>query len=229
MARSLKDGEVNELKLNADIYNIVSSYVNLKKSGKNFMGLCPFHKEKTQSFIVDANTQLYHCFGCGEGGDVISFIMKAENLSFLEAVELLAKKVNYNLKYVETYHDEEPDSKNKLFEINELAKKYFNYILLKSKNGVKALDYLKARKISLETIQLFEVGYSLDNWDNFTNFAKLRKHPETDFVLSGLCIESQKENRKNKVYDRFRGRVMFPIKDLLGRTIGFGGRILPYD
>ena len=227
MARSLKDGEVNELKLNADIYDIVSSYINLKKSGKNFMGLCPFHKEKTPSFTVDTNTQLYHCFGCGEGGDIISFIMKAENLSFIEAVELLAKKVNYNLKYVETYHSEEPDSKNKLFEINELAKKYFNYILFKSKNGVKALNYLKDRKISEETIQLFEVGYSLDNWDNFTNFAKSRKHPESDLALSGLCIESQKENKKNKVYDRFRGRVMFPIKDLLGRTIGFGGRILP--
>jgi DNA primase len=227
MSRSLKDGEVNELKLHADIYNLVSSYVSLKKSGKNFMGLCPFHKEKTPSFIVDTNTQLYHCFGCGEGGDVISFIMKAENLSFLEAVELLAKKVNYNLKYVETSHHEEPDSKNKLFEINELAKKYYNYVLFKSKNGVKALNYLKDRKISEETIQLFEAGYSLDNWDNFTNFAGLRKQSEADLVLSGLCIESQKENRKNKVYDRFRGRVMFPIKDLLGRTIGFGGRILP--
>ena len=227
MSRSLKDGEVNELKLNADIYNLVSSYVNLKKSGKNFMGLCPFHKEKTPSFIVDTNTQLYHCFGCGEGGDVISFIMKAENLSFLEAVELLAKKVNYNLKYIETDNKEEPDSKNRLYEINELAKKYFNYILFKSKNGVKALNYLKDRKISLETIQAFEVGYSLDNWDNFTNFAILRKQSESELILSGLCIESQKENRKNKVYDRFRGRVMFPIKDLLGRTIGFGGRILP--
>jgi DNA primase len=227
MSRSLKDGEVSELKLNADIYNLVSSYVNLKKSGKNFMGLCPFHKEKTPSFIVNTNTQLYHCFGCGEGGDVISFIMKAENLSFLEAVELLAKKVNYNLKYVETNNNEEPDSKNKLFEINELAKKYFNYVLFKSKNGVKALNYMKDRKVSEETIQMFEVGYSLDNWDNFTNFAKTRKQSDTELVLSGLCIESQKENRKNKVYDRFRGRVMFPIKDLLGRTIGFGGRILP--
>jgi len=227
MSRSLKDGEVNELKLNADIYNLASSYVNLKKSGKNFMGLCPFHKEKTPSFTVDIKTQLYHCFGCGEGGDVISFIMKAENLSFLESVELIAKKVNYNLKYIETGHIEETDGKKKLFEISELAKKYFNYILFNSKNGLKALNYIKDRKISEQTIQLFEVGYSLDNWDNFTNFAKSRKHPEADLVLSGLCIESQKENKRNKVYDRFRGRVMFPIKDLLGRTIGFGGRILP--
>ena len=227
MSRSLKDGEVNELKLNADIFNLISSYVNLKKSGKNFMGLCPFHKEKTPSFIVDTNTQLYHCFGCGEGGDVISFIMKAENLSFLEAVELLAKKVNYSLKYVETDHNEEPDKKIKLYEVNELAKKYFNYILFKSKNGLKALNYLKDRRISMETIQIFEIGYSLDTWDNFTNFAILRKQSQSDLVFSGLCIESQKENKKNKVYDRFRGRVMFPIKDLLGRTIGFGGRILP--
>lgn len=227
MTSSLKDGEVNELKLNADIYNIVSSYVNLKKSGKNFMGLCPFHKEKTPSFIVDTGTQLYHCFGCGAGGDVISFVMKAENLSFLESVELLAKKVGYDLKYVEAKHNEEPDARNKLFEINELAKKYFNYILFKSKNGARALNYLISRKISSETLQIFEVGYSLDNWDNFTNFAKSRKHLESDLVQTGLSIASQKENQRSKVYDRFRGRVMFPIKDLLGRTIGFGGRVLP--
>src|SRR5450830_501139 len=227
MTSSLKDGEVNELKLNADIYNIVSSYVNLKKSGKNFMGLCPFHKEKTPSFIVDSGTQLYHCFGCGAGGDVISFVMKAENLSFLESVELLAKKVGYDLKYVEAKHNEEPDARNKLFEVNELAKKYFNYILFKSKNGARALNYLISRKISSETLQIFEVGYSLDNWDNFTNFAKSRKHLESDLVQTGLSIASQKENQRSKVYDRFRGRVMFPIKDLLGRTIGFGGRVLP--
>ncbi|MCL4418268.1 MAG: CHC2 zinc finger domain-containing protein [Actinobacteria bacterium] len=227
MAKSLKDGEVNELKLNADIYNVISSYVSLKKSGKNFTGLCPFHKEKTPSFIVDTKTQLYHCFGCGAGGDVISFIMKAENLSFMEAVELLAKKTGYDLKYSESEYSAEPDAKSKLFELNELAKKYFNYILFKSKNGIKALNYLKSRKISPETLQLFEVGYSPDNWDNFTNFAKSRKFTETEIVQSGLGIESMKENRKSRVYDRFRGRIMFPIKDLLGRTIGFGGRILP--
>ncbi|MDD5658795.1 MAG: CHC2 zinc finger domain-containing protein [Actinomycetota bacterium] len=227
MTRSLKDGEVNELKLNADIYNIVSSYVNLKKSGKNFTGLCPFHKEKTPSFIVDSQTQLYHCFGCGAGGDVISFIMNIENLSFLEAVELLAKKVGYELKYIESSYGKETDGKSKLFELNELAKKYFNYILFNSKNGVRALDYLKSRKISSETLQFFEAGYSINSWNNFTDFAKTRKFNETDIIQSGLGIESQKKNKKNKAYDRFRGRLMFPIKDLLGRTIGFGGRVLP--
>ncbi|MCL5771199.1 MAG: CHC2 zinc finger domain-containing protein [Actinobacteria bacterium] len=229
MTKILKDGEVNELKLNVDIYNIISNYVNLKKSGKNFIGLCPFHKEKTPSFIVDSKAQLYHCFGCGAGGDVISFIMKVENLSFMEAVELLAKKVGYNLKFIESKENEEPDSKEKLFELNELAKKYFNYILFNSKNGIKALNYLKSRKISEETLKIFEVGYSIDNWENFTNFAKSRNYNESDIILAGLGIESQKPNKATKVYDRFRGRIMFPIKDLLGRTIGFGGRILPYN
>jgi len=227
MTRSLKDGEVNELKLNSDIFSIVSSYVNLKKSGKNFMGLCPFHKEKTPSFIVDTETQLYHCFGCGAGGDIISFIMKVENLSFLEAVELLAKKAGYDLKYAESKYSEEPDAKNRLFELNELAKKYFDYVLFKSKNGIRALTYLKSRKISAETLQFFEAGYSIDSWDNFTVFAKSRKFSEAELIQTGLGIESQRENQKNRVYDRFRGRIMFPIKDLLGRTIGFGGRILP--
>lgn len=229
MTKILKDGEVNELKLNVDIYNIISNYVNLKKSGKNFIGLCPFHKEKTPSFIVDSKAQLYHCFGCGAGGDVISFIMKAENLSFMESVELLAKKVGYNLKFIESKDNEEPDSRKKLFELNELAKKYFNYVLFNSKNGIKALNYLKLRKISEETLKIFEVGYSLDNWENFTDFAKSRNYIESDIVLAGLGIESQKSNQSHKVYDRFRGRIMFPIKDLLGRTIGFGGRILPYN
>ena len=102
MTKSLKDGEAAELKNNTDIISIVSNYVSLKKSGKNFTGLCPFHKEKTPSFMVDPQTQLYHCFGCGNGGDVISFIMKMENLNFIEAVELIARKTGYALKYIET-------------------------------------------------------------------------------------------------------------------------------
>ena len=227
MAKILKDGEVNELKLNVDIYNIISNYVSLKKSGSRYIGLCPFHKEKTPSFTVDTKTQLYHCFGCGAGGDVISFIMNIENLSFIDAVEFLAKKVGYNLKFLESNKEIEEDSRKKLFELNELAKKYFNYILFNSKNGIKALNYLKGRKISEDTLKIFEVGYSIDSWDNFTNFAKKRNYDESTIVSVGLGIEKQATTQVRKVYDRFRGRIMFPIKDLIGRTIGFGGRILP--
>jgi len=167
MVKSIKDGEVAELKQNTDIISIVSNYVSLKKSGKNFMGLCPFHKEKTPSFVVDPQTQLYHCFGCGNGGDVISFIMKTENLSFVEAVELIAKKTGYTLKYVETGSIKKEEKKSRLFELNELAGKYYNFVLFKSRTGRRALSYLRSRKISDESLRKFDIGYSQDSWDNF--------------------------------------------------------------
>jgi len=222
MAKSLKDGEAGELKQNTDIISIISNYVNLKKSGKNFIGLCPFHKEKTPSFVVDPQTQLYHCFGCNNGGDVISFIMKIENLSFIEAVELIAKKTGYTLQYVETGNYEKEDKKSRLIELNELAKKYYNYILFETKTGKRALEYLKSRKVSEESLKKFEVGYSPDTWDNFTKFAYSRNFKDYELVETGLSTTSGKG-------DRFRGRIIFPIKDLLGRTIGFGGRIIPED
>lgn len=232
MSKSLREEEINELKLNADIYNIVSNYVNLKKSGKNYIGLCPFHKEKTPSFVVDTATQLFYCFGCGVGGDVISFIMKIENLSFIEAVELIAKKIGYSLKYIEEKFLDKSFAKSRLIELNELAKKYYNYILLEKKVGKRALDYLKSRKISIDTIKKFDIGYSLNSWDAFSKFAKSRNFTEKELVETGLSIPSSKLSLKEtdkalKVYDRFRGRIIFPIKDLLGRTIGFGGRVVP--
>ena len=134
MSRSLKEGEVEELKSKADIYSVVSNYVKLKKTGRNYTGLCPFHKEKTPSFTVDTSKQLYHCFGCGEGGDLITFVEKIENMEFIEAIEFLAKKIGYNLKYNYSGSKESSKLKNRLVELNELAKKYFNFILFKSKN-----------------------------------------------------------------------------------------------
>lgn len=230
MVKSIKDGEVAELKQNTDIISIVSNYVSLKKSGKNFMGLCPFHKEKTPSFVVDPQTQLYHCFGCGNGGDVISFIMKTENLSFVEAVELIAKKTGYTLKYVETGSIKKEEKKSRLFELNELAGKYYNFVLFKSRTGRRALSYLRSRKISDESLRKFDIGYSQDSWDNFIKFAHSRNFTDAELVETGLCTVFRKDdNRPERKFDRFRGRIIFPIKDLLGRTIGFGGRIIPED
>jgi len=161
MAKSIKEGEIEELKSRTDIQNIISGYINLKRSGKSYLGLCPFHKEKTPSFSVDSRKQLYHCFGCGEGGDIISFIMKVENLDFVEAAEFLAKKVNYNLQYNYTGTPEVTEKRSKLVEANELAKKYYNYVFLKSKHAEKARQYLKNRKFSEETLNRFEIGYSI--------------------------------------------------------------------
>ncbi|MFC2145123.1 DNA primase [Actinomycetota bacterium] len=225
MSRSLKEGEVEELKSHADIYSVVSGYVKLKKSGKSYSGLCPFHKEKTPSFSVDQTKQLYHCFGCGEGGDIISFVEKIENMDFIESVEFLANKVGYKLKYNQTGGSRESGKvRNRLYEINELAKKYYQFILFKSKAGRMPLDYLKKRGFTDETIQEFEVGYSMDLWDNFTNFILKRKFKPKEVIESGLAIESTR--KKGAIYDRFRGRIMFPIEDIIGKPIGFGGRII---
>ncbi len=225
MSRSLKEGEVEELKSHTDIHSVVSGYVKLQKSGKSYSGLCPFHKEKTPSFSVDQTKQLYHCFGCGEGGDIISFVEKIENMDFIESVEFLANKVGYKLKYNLSGGSRESGKvRNKLYEINELAKKYYQFILFKSKTGKMPLDYLKKRGFTEETIQEFEVGYSMDLWDNFTNFIIKRKFKPKEVIGSGLAIESTR--KKGSVYDRFRGRIMFPIEDIIGKPIGFGGRII---
>lgn len=225
MSRSLKDGEIDELKSRADIYNIVSNYVSLKKSGKSYSGLCPFHKEKTPSFSVDPGKQLYHCFGCGEGGDIISFIEKIENMDFIEAIEFIANKIGYKLKYNMTGASKESGrARNRLYEINELAKKYFQFILHNSKSGRMPLDYLKKRGFTDKTIKEFEVGYSMDLWNNFTDFISKRGYKDKEITGSGLAIESTK--KPGSIYDRFRGRIMFPIEDIVGKPIGFGGRII---
>ena len=159
MNRSLKEGEVEELKSRTDIYGIVSNYVKLKKTGRNYTGLCPFHKEKTPSFTVDTSKQLYHCFGCEEGGDVINFLEKIENMEFIEAVEFLAKKIGYSLKYNYSGSKESSKLKDRLVELNELAKKYFNFILFNRKKGLPSLNYLKNRGFTEDTLEEFEVGY----------------------------------------------------------------------
>ncbi len=223
MNRSLKQGEVEELKSKADIYSVISGYVKLKKTGRNYTGLCPFHKEKTPSFTVDPSKQLYHCFGCGEGGDVISFIEKIENMEFMEAVEFLAKKVGYSLKYSYSGSRQSSKLKNRLVELNELTKKYYNFVLFNSKKGLPSLNYLKSRGFTEETLNEFKVGYSLDSWDEFSNFAKKRGYKPDEIVKCGLAVESSRA--AGEIYDRFRGRIMFPIEDIVGKTIGFGGRI----
>ncbi|MBN2073861.1 MAG: DNA primase [Actinobacteria bacterium] len=221
--RSLKEGEVEELKSRVDIQSVVSNYVSLKRTGKNYTGLCPFHKEKTPSFTVDPARQLYHCFGCGTGGDIINFIEKIENMEFIEAVEFLAKKAGYQLKYNIRGTGKSIKAKDRLYELNELARKYYQFVLFNSADGKSSLDYLKKRGFSEKTIKEFGIGFSLDNWSSFSDFALKRGFKPRELIDCGLCMESS--NNKNTIYDRFRGRIMFPIEDIVGKTIGFGGRI----
>lgn len=221
----IRDEDINEVRERADIVEVISGHVTLKKAGRIYKGLCPFHNEKTPSFTVDPDKQLFHCFGCGEGGTVYTFIMKTEHLDFPEAVRFLAKKINFTL------HEEEPTPKQKavrtkqarLYELNERALKFFQSQLATSE-GKKALAYLKKRGYGEETIEKFKIGYAPNTWDTLTNAAVRQRVQVSDLIDSGLSVRSDKGPLR--AYDRFRGRVMFPILDMQERVVGFGGRVI---
>lgn len=219
---------ISEIILDAvDVQQIVSEYVQLKRAGANVKGLCPFHNEKSPSFVVSQEKQMYHCFGCGAAGNAIGFVMAIENLDFLDAIELLADRAHIDLEqYVERnnnspeYKPENKDLKAKYYEINKHAARFF-YSNLKKSN--EAQDYFKNREISDETIRKFGLGYAFDEWNELLNYLAKPPYTKEELETVGLII-SKKE--KNGYYDRFRGRVMFPIIDVHGKVVGFGGRIL---
>jgi len=198
-----------------DIVDVISEYVNLQKSGKEYKGLCPFHSEKTPSFMVNREKQVYHCFGCGVSGNVITFIMNMENIDFSEAIKYLAEKCGLNI-----YETKRAFSDNeKLYEINKESALYF-YKNLQSKNGMKAFEYLKNRKINELSIKAFGLGYAGPGWDNLLNYLKNKGFTIDLMIKAGLILE------KNGYFDRFRDRIIFPIFDIKNRVIGFGGRTL---
>ncbi|BCJ86207.1 DNA primase [Effusibacillus dendaii] len=222
----IPDDVIERIRHHFDIVDVVSEYVELKRSGRSFVGLCPFHSEKTPSFSVSQPKQLYHCFGCGAGGNVISFIMHIENLSFLESVEHLAKRAGIALPKQDDAEDDSPAARRRkeLFQCHDLASKYYHHILVNTEAGVPALKYLRERGLTLTTIEEFQLGYAPNRWDVLTNFLKRRGFQEKFLEQAGLLSENGKQ--PGRYYDRFRGRVMFPIHDGQGRVIGFGGRIL---
>ncbi|OLS03362.1 DNA primase [Tissierella creatinophila] len=210
---------IDQIKERADIVDIISSYLTLNRSGSNLVGLCPFHNEKTPSFTVSSSKQFFHCFGCGESGDSITFIMKKENLDFKEAVEFLADKLGIELdgKEVDTKEIEE---KRRLYEINRQAGRYFHELLLKNNTS---LDYLKRRGMELSEIKRFGIGFAPDEWGNLYKFLKSKGYVSGEIEKIGL-INKKKGN--NGYYDRFRNRIMFPIIDRNNQIIGFGGRVI---
>ncbi|WP_455538346.1 DNA primase [Terrisporobacter sp.] len=213
---------IDEVKNRCDIVSVISQYINLKNSGSSYSGLCPFHSEKTGSFHVNQKKQIYKCFGCGEGGDVINFIMKIENLDFIDAVKLLAEKNGIEFKTNLSKADKEKMESIKLMQDIHLqsARFYFSN-LTKSKNA--GYDYLKRRGLSDKIIKKFGLGYSLYSWHSLMDYLLSIGYEKKDLVKSGLV--THKEN-DDKYYDRFRNRVMFPIFDYRGNVIGFGGRVL---
>lgn len=211
---------ITELTDRNDIVEVVSSYVRLsKRSGANLFGLCPFHSEKTPSFSVSPDKQIYHCFGCGKGGGVINFIMEVENLSFPEAVEFLAKRVGMPLP--EETNDRESRKRSRMLALNKEAARFF-YSQLSTPAGAAACDYMRQRQLSPATARRFGLGFAPDSWNSLTDAMKEKGFTEYELADAGLV----RRGKNGGVYDTFRNRLMFPVIDVRGNVIGFSGRIL---
>jgi DNA primase len=215
------DELIEEIRQASDIVSVIGSYVKLTKKGNRLFGLCPFHNEKTGSFSVDPNNQLYYCFGCHAGGNVFTFVMEYENYSFQEAVEFLANRAGISLPTKEESGSrQENDRRKMLLEINKLAARYY-YYCLKSENGKRAYQYLTERGLTDETIQAFGLGYSTARPDDLYRFLKSKGYDDEILSRSGLVKVEERY-----AGDRFWNRVMFPIMDVNSKVIGFGGRVM---
>ena len=210
-----------EIKSRLDVVDVIREYVPLKNAGSNWRGLCPFHRENSPSFMVSSEKQIWHCFGCGKGGDVISFIKEIEGIEFIEALRILAKKAGVELK---SFSQKTNSKNNRLLDILDLSAKYFHKSLLESKEAEAARQYLNDRRLTGETIEDWLIGYSPESWERLLEFLKSRGFSDEEIFLSGMSI---KRERMSGYYSRFRGRIMFPINDLNGNVVGFSARVLP--
>ncbi len=222
MGNFLSEGLVNEIKDANEIVDVISQYIQVKKVGSSYKALCPFHNEKTPSFIINQEKQIYKCFGCGEGGDVISFIMKMENLDFIESVKLLARRANIEINRTESLENIKKyiKEKNLYYEINRKAGLYFYDNLTKQPN--LALKYLSERGITAKTLASFGLGYSIDSWNNLMLYLQKEGYNLDDIQKCGLI----RSNKSDGYYDYFRNRIMFPIFNIKGDVTGFGGRVI---
>ena len=216
------ENPVDEIKKKIDIIDFIGSFITLKKAGRNFKANCPFHQEKTPSFVISPDRQIWHCFGaCQEGGDIVKFLMKWENITFFEALKELAEKTGVALRNVK-FEDIAWKKKEKYFTMNLYSTDFFQYVLKKTQFGVHGSDYLMKRDINPKISDLFQIGYAPQSWDSLRKFLKRKNYEEEEMLENGLLVK----NDKGYYYDRFRGRIMFPIKDPRGNVIGFSGRIL---
>ncbi|MCF6092785.1 DNA primase [Microaerobacter geothermalis] len=208
-----------------DIVDVVSKYVHLKKSGRNYFGLCPFHNEKTPSFSVSPDKQIFHCFGCGIGGNVISFYMEVEGLTFVEAVQQLAQEANILIPAEENLTVDETENREKhlMYEALDLMAKVYHHLLINTDHGRQALKYLYQRGFSADAIKEFQIGYAPSSWEFALKYLQKKDFPLPLMEKAGILTSREKGH---KLFDRFRHRIMFPIWDGQGRTVGFGGRIL---
>ena len=213
----------------AQIADVVGAFVPLKKRGANYIGLCPFHNEKTPSFNVNPARGIFKCFGCGEGGDSISFLMKHEHYTYPEALRWLAERYHIHIEETEATPEEKAaqSERDRVFHVNEFAQKYFQNLLFNDEQGRSTgLSYFEERCLREDTIRKWGLGYCKDSWDNFCLAAKAEGFSEEDMLAAGLVIKNE---NTGKLYDRFRGRVTFPIYNIGGRVLGFSARILSSD
>ena len=215
------DEIIDEVRQTNDIVDIISQYVRLKRSGRNYFGLCPFHNEKSPSFSVSPDKQIFHCFGCGAGGNVFTFLTKIEGINFIEAVQMLAERANIQLPTLENTGDSARELlKAKVYKVNEFAAEYYHQNLYKPESKI-AQEYIKKRKLSNETLKAFKIGFS-GKFDELYKELKKQGFEEKEILESGLV----NKNDRGQYIDRYRDRVMFPICDVRGRVIAFGGRVL---
>lgn len=212
--------QIEEIKKKTDIVEIISAHVDLKKSGSNFKGLCPFHSEKTPSFMVSPELQIFKCFGCGAGGDVYKFLMEFEKIEFPEALKFLAEKAGVRLETLKNFprHQE----KEEIYRVNNLLAELYHYLLISHKLGIKALDYLHRRGIEGESIKIFKLGFAPDSPDTAFRFLTLKRGYKPEILeKAGVVVK-----REGRYFDRFRGRIIFPLRDQFGNALGFSGRVL---
>ena len=228
------DSVVEDIKSRINIIDFIGQYLRLTKAGANWKARCPFHNEKTPSFMVHEEKQIWHCFGCGKGGDIFGFLMEMEGVEFKEALKILAEKAGVELKQYR-YEKEQTTDKNKILEILELAAKFYETQLWKGMGKEKILRYLRERGINNSSIKEFRLGYAPPGWRNLITFLTGRGYKIEDIAKTGLLVEKTKADSNqriasestNRYYDRFRDRIIFPINDIIGKVVGYSARVAP--
>lgn len=215
----MEDLVIQQIKERLDIVEIIGSYLKLQKIGRNFRALCPFHSEKKPSFFVSPSRQIFKCFGCGVGGSVFDFVMKIEGIEFGDALKILAQRAGVELR---PFRPEWKTERSRLYEIMELSCRFFEKQLKAGSTGKEAQEYLVQRGVTEDSIKKWRLGYSPETWRGLFNFLKIQGYKKEEIIKSGLVVKSEKGEI---IYDRFRGRIIFPIFDLNSRIIGFGGRV----
>jgi DNA primase len=217
---------VSDIKSRINIVDFIGQYLKLQKAGANWKANCPFHHEKTPSFMVQEEKQIWHCFGCGKGGDIFGFLMEMEALDFKEALRVLAEKAGVSLTQ---YKPEAADNKNKILEILELAAKFYETQLWKGEGKVRIMNYLYERGLKEEAIKEFRLGYAPKGWRNLMTFLTGRGYKIEDIEKTGLLVKKEGDRNSNATsyYDRFRDRIIFPISDIMGKVVGYSARVAP--